>query len=135
MARTQNLIPFIFLSILSLLLYFRGVFSAALNVFEVDPIIIVKPEAFKFYSLTPIYVRGTSLTITYGRITSITVTVFNSGTSIANTTVIVYVYDDGGNLIGSGRTIAILSPGTTLVGISIDPQPQYSAAHKIEVSV
>lgn len=127
---------FLLLSILLLLLYFRGVFSATLNVSGVDPIAIVRSETFKFHSQASLYVRGASLTITAGRITSITVAVYNSGTSAATATVFVEVYDDGGNLIGSGSgSTRITGRRTSSLSISLSPQPQYSAARRIEVFV
>ena len=134
--RKTPILSFLFLGILLLLLCFRGVFSAALNVSNVDPVIIVRPEIFKFYSQSPLYVRGASLTITGESIISIGVTVFNGWLFPATAIVRVHVYDDGGNLIGNGsRSVSIPRFRTVTVSIPLNPQPQYSTAYRIEVDV
>ncbi|MEM2613452.1 MAG: FxLYD domain-containing protein [Nitrososphaerota archaeon] len=135
--RKTPILSFLFLGILLLLLCFRGVFSAALNVSNVNPVIIVRPEIFKFYSQSPLYVRGANLTITTaGGITSVSVTIYNDG-SPRGAVVYVYIYDDAGNLIGrgSGEIKNIPREKTRTVNIQLTQQPQYSTAHKIEVSV
>ncbi|MEM2026839.1 MAG: hypothetical protein QW341_00550 [Candidatus Bathyarchaeia archaeon] len=135
--RRTPMLSFLFLGILLLLLCFRGVFSAALNVSNVDPVIIVRPEIFKFHSQSPLYVRNASLTITTaGSITSVTVTIYNDG-SPRGAVVYVYIYDDAGNLIGSGsgEIKNIPREKTRIVNIQLTQQPQYSTAYRIEVSV
>lgn len=132
-ALITSLIIFFMIALLSL----DRLFSTVISVNVIDPAITARPIQYRILSFSPLLVRAASPSVSGSTITSVSVTIYNSGTRPAGTTIMVYVYDDGGNVIGSGSysTPAIPARQSRTYSVSLSPQPSIHNAGVIEVSL